>query len=175
MKKLLEQHPYLLCGLGQIRYGKRLRGWILGIAFWDCVGISIYFLFVVKHPLGVPIGLLCVLLAGLLWFYSYLDYLELAPGAATLATSGLSSDCYEAGRIAYLRGELDEARSHFQKALKVNRDDWDALYQLARVHFELGEPKKACRLFERYANATESRKWSREAEEYLAQLKGQLS
>lgn len=172
MKELLSRYPYLLCGFGQIQHKKPLRGWVLAISFLDCLGIALFFLFVVEHRMGVPIGLLCFLLAGLLWFYSYLDYLELIPPAEPCDAAKNLADYYEAGRIAYLRGELPSARQHFQKALKVNRDDWDALYQLARVHYELGETKKACRLFERYAGAQESRKWQKEVEDYLAQIKG---
>lgn len=171
MQQILARYPYLLCGLGQIRREKRLRGWILAFAFWDCVAVAGFFLVFVRHPMGAPIGLLCFLLAGLLWFYSYLDYLDLAPqGEAGEDPVKEAADSYEAGRISYLRGELETARSHFQKALKKNGDDWDALYQLARVQYELGDAKKAQRLFKRYTESKETRKWAHEAEEYLNEI-----
>jgi len=172
MKQGNLKRPYLICGLGQIQFKKPIRGWILAISFWDCVGIGIYFLFSVNHPLGIPIGLLCVLLAGLLWLYSYLDYLDLVQ-ASKASLSNPTTNTYELGRVSFLRGELPEARTHFEKALSQNPTDWDALYQLARVQLELGEKKSAQRLFERYIEEQETRKWQREAEEYLAQLKNE--
>jgi len=169
MKKLLSQKPYLLCGFGQIAYGNRVSGWILAFAFWDCLIIGLYFLFGIEHKLGLPIGLLCELLAGLLFIYSYIDYLELKSQSQQQKkpTEETFSDHYESGRILFLRGELESARIDFEKALKENKEDLDALYQLARVYFELGNKKKARQLFQRYNRNKESRKWNREVDEYL--------
>lgn len=173
MKKLLLRHPYLLCGLGQIRHEKKVSGWVLAVAFWDCFLIGGYFLFLIDHRLGLPIGLLCELLAGLLWLYSYLDYLDLRSrkNETTLFTEESKYDFYESGRIAYLRGELEDARKDFQSAIKYNREDYDSVYQLACVNFDMGNKRKAKQLFEKYAAAGDSRKWGRETDEYLKKIK----
>jgi len=170
VKTLLTQKPYLFCGFGQIAFGHRVSGWILAIAFWDCLGIGLYFLFGIRHPLGLPIGLLCELLAGLLWIYSYIDYLELKSQSSQQKeiTEETFSDHYESGRILFLRGELEGARVDFEKAIKENKEDWDALYQLGRVYFDLGNKKKARQLFQRYNKNKESKKWKYEVEEYLS-------
>lgn len=196
MKKLLRKKPFLLPGYGQLIYGKKIRGWIQILAFWDCVLMGVLFWGYVNHEMGMPIGLLCLVLSALLWVYSYLDYLDLVVTQPPPklkkslknqkvaepedepeeeeeekeqedASVVLANTFYESGRIFYLNGELKSARKDFQKALKANEEDWDAMYQLGRVCFDLGQKKKAKKLFEQYRKTKESTKWNKETEDYL--------
>ncbi len=77
MKAFLRKHPALFPGYGQLLYDKKVRGWTLTLAFWDCMLVGGLF-FLLDHPLGLPIGVLCEVLAGLIWVYNYLDYMDLA-------------------------------------------------------------------------------------------------
>lgn len=189
MKKFLDQKPFLFPGYGQLAYGKKVRGWILTLTFWDCVLIGALFILFIKNSLAFPIGLLCEILAGLLWVYSYLDYLDLEatlpkPEKFELSSMDLleepknkkdpeeesSFDHYESGRIYYLNGELKAARKDFEKALAANEEDWDAMYQLGRVHFDLGNKRKAKKYFADYRKTKDSTKWNKETDLYLKQI-----
>jgi tetratricopeptide (TPR) repeat protein len=67
--------------------------------------------------------------------------------AATINPRDASAH-YNLGLIHQNRGELDQARERFQRAIDIDADEWDAHYQLGRIARAQNRPAEAIGHFE---------------------------
>jgi hypothetical protein len=66
------------------------------------------------------------------------DFLKARPDAATAAAA-----CNNLGNLAYLRGDLEAALSHYAQAAEKDPSDAQIGLNIARVHLKQGHPQKA--------------------------------
>ncbi len=107
---------------------------------------------------------LLILLVAVLIFY---NVLLLIRGGRGKHEEPAEDDHYEQG-IAYLmKGYDEEAKSQFERSVKVNPRDAEAHYQLGKIYRDKGQKKKAFKEFEQYLKFDGEKKWKEEVEEYL--------
>lgn len=184
---------YLLCGWLQFEAGHRVKGVLLFLGFPSSVALAAHYLSVAHSPRELAIGLVALILAVLIWSYHFLEMKEYSarndsvilkprvhgkgPGAARIRTtyekrvSTNSDELYTQGRIAYLRGSMEEAKDCFEKLLLSDRQDSDAAFQLGRVYHRLGDNRQAERFFRQCQQLPGGIKWSEEIKKYLQENK----
>ena len=183
---------YLVCGWVQFQAGHRLKGMALFVAFPSSVALAAHFISHGSSARDLQIGFVGLILAVLVWSYHFLEMQEYAVGSKaenkadkqekktgagkTRSTQDrkvvtVSDQLYTRGRIAYLRGSMDEAKDCFEKLLRSDRQDSDAAFQLGRVYQQLGDSRQAERFFRQCQQLPGGGKWSDEIKKYLQENK----
>jgi tetratricopeptide (TPR) repeat protein len=158
-----------VCGAEQMRRRFFLRGFTLCGIFVSSAGF-LAFSFVRPAPDPDPVMVALVfLIAAFVWLYNLLDIVDLARQDRAVDMPGQKKldDLYEQGRVFLLKGSLDKARECFDALLKARSGDADCVYQLAKIHRDLGNKKESLRLFKRYVKVGDKLEWLEEAKEAL--------
>lgn len=161
---------FFICGAGQILYKKFKRGFFFFIIFLLSLSFGCYRFFIQEittsvtyfKEIEIKISFFYFGLALLIWLYNLVDIFEIYNYISNLS----KEDHYEQGRIASLTGDYNRARTEFEKALKLNRQDKDALFQLGRAYFYLGMENKAKKIFDKYLKSGD-KKWINKIQEIL--------
>jgi len=163
----------LICGVEQVRRKQYARGCILYAVYLSAAGFLTVSLIRKTYLSDPVVPALLFLIVSFVWLYNLLDIVDLArQGAAGGdAEQQRSDDLYEKGRVLYFKGDLAKARECFEELLKTSADDADSVYQLAKIHHDLGNRKEALRLFKRYIKDGDKLEWLEEAKEAVAEKK----
>ena len=81
-----------------------------------------------------------------------------------------SGKIFEKGRVAYNSGKYDEALEYLEDALKLNEDNYDALYFLGRLYHKQGDKEKAVEYYKKVINDYPDSTRAGEAKNRLAEL-----
>ncbi|MCI8307087.1 MAG: tetratricopeptide repeat protein [Lachnospiraceae bacterium] len=84
--------------------------------------------------------------------------------------SNASAEAFEKGRTAYNSGKYDEAKEHFDEALELNKDNYDAIYFYGRLYHRQGNKEKAVEYYNRIIEDYPECSRAREAKTRLAEL-----
>jgi tetratricopeptide (TPR) repeat protein len=185
---------YLFCGWPQLRAGQKIKGLFLLLSFPLSVVFAAFYLYDVQAYRDIYVSLVAMAMSLLLWVYHVLEMRDLTKAQAAVsqeefldsepqATSSrprklqgkkavaAMDHLYSKGRIAFLRGSMDEAKECFEQLLNNDRWDSDAAFQLGRVHTQQGDSRQAERFFRQARQAPGGAKWSEEIKKYLAENK----
>lgn len=182
---------YLICGWKPFRSGHPVKGGLFFAAFFFSLAFGGHYAYHGESPREVLLAGAAFVLAALVWVYYLLDLRENASLVGILADTtdetleslprtrqaggkkgvDAADDLYSRGRIAYLRGSLDEAKNCFEKLLRTDRTDTDATFQLGRIYKQMGENRLAERLFRQCKQLPGGGKWSEEIKKYLEENK----
>lgn len=163
----------LVCGVEQVRRKQYARGFLLYGLYVSSTGYLVLLLAQKTKGPEPFVTAVIFLIASLVWLYNVLDMIDLARGekVGTDLEQKRSDDLYEKGRLLYFKGDLVKARECFEELLKTKHDDLDSVYQLAKIHRELGNEKKALRLFKRYIKDGDKLEWLEEARDAVSGTK----
>ncbi len=85
-----------------------------------------------------------------------------------------SADVFEKGRVKYNNGKYEKALEYFNEALKLNPDNYDAIYFLGRLYHRQGDNEKAKKYYNQViknypdtSRAAEASRWIGEFEQGL--------
>lgn len=81
-----------------------------------------------------------------------------------------SSQTFEKGRVAFNSGKYDEAKQYLDEAIKLNPDNYDALYFLGRLSHKQGDKEKAVEYYKKVITDYPDSQRVPEAEKRLREL-----
>lgn len=81
-----------------------------------------------------------------------------------------SAQVFEKGRTAYNSGRYDEAEGLLEEAVKLNPDNYDALYFLGRLYHRQGDREKATKYYKKVVTKYPDSPRAKEAESKLKEL-----
>ncbi len=164
-----------------------MEGMALFVAFPASIAMAMISLWHVQDTRDLLIAAVSLTLSALIWAYHFVSLretpqplsapeplLQPPPEVKSARTSASprkantpADELYTRGRIAYLRGSLDEAKDCFETILKKDSKDSDAAFQLARIYRQLGDRRQAERFFRQCQETPGGAKWSEEIKKYL--------
>jgi tetratricopeptide (TPR) repeat protein len=96
---------------------------------------------------------------------------ELAAAAGPTAGGGGVDALYNQGVIDWNAGKAEEAKVHFEDALKIKPDHADSHYQLGMCYVNLGKLPEAAGEFEQYLKLSPDGQYAAQAKALVGQLK----
>ncbi len=193
--------PYFLCGWAQFQSGQRVKGALLFLSFPSSVALAAHYLSRAQSGRELAIGCVALILAVLIWSFHYLEMQELrrielpeegdeqgdrktvvglrvkrtiakkASFTRKVSPNIVVDELYSRGRIAYLRGSMEEAKDCFEQILRQDRADCDAAFQLGRIHHRMGDHRQAEKCFRQCQQLPGGGKWAEEIKKYLQESK----
>ncbi|MEK7448613.1 MAG: tetratricopeptide repeat protein [Planctomycetota bacterium] len=155
-------------GLGQILTGRHLRGTVFFLSFIILIDLAmIIFPCLWGREEAQQLIRLCWLAAILIWGYNIFDIIRIVYWRERPALQEKKKQLFSEGLIYYLKNDLDRAGKIFQRILKLDRDDPDALFYLGVIYRNSGQTGKATRFFNRALILDDTEKWRWEISEEL--------
>ena len=162
----------VLPGAGHLLRRKYLRG--VGLLF--CLGVCVDGMFFAWIRLGETSGERYmygfIALGAILWLYALADIIRLAR-VDREAAQQRKDEHLRQGLIHYLRDELDQAIAEFRAVLKLDSDDADARFHLAKAYRVAGQLDKASRALRRCRACDEEDKWAAEIDREFGKIRAQ--
>lgn len=158
----------LVPGFGQALTGRLKRSfWFLGSVY--ALGGGAYLAYYAGFS---KLAMFLLFPLGFIWGWNIQDIVD-HTGEAHDEDAGKEEeeDLYTRSRIALLRGDLETAREGFRVILALEPGDLDALFQLGRVEYMLGNRSEAVRRMEEVLRRDPIGKWASDAELLLGEIR----
>ncbi|HOC16907.1 MAG TPA: tetratricopeptide repeat protein [Vicinamibacterales bacterium] len=96
---------------------------------------------------------------------------ELASAGGATGGGGGVDALYNQGVIAWNAGKAEDAKKHFEEAIKLNPQHADSHYQLGMCYVNLGNLAEAAGMFEKYLTLAPEGQYAEQAKALVTQLK----
>ncbi len=164
----------VLPGCGHIAAGRHAKGLLIFFFFGFAVDGIVYgrAQFFLRPEQGSSAVYVVSLIAAIgLWAYAVGDTVRLALRSRRVeAKADVADDHIRQALVAYLGEDFDAAEATCKAALRINREDADALFYLGVAQAHAGRTRQARRTLRRCLRADVDSKWDDEAWMHLRQL-----